>query len=66
MKDVEGRKKERERLKMLTYDEQMQTGGDGYGAAEENQLALVPLQDYEGDYVDYADGAALGNGGSFN
>ena len=23
MKDVEGRKKERERLKMLTYDEQM-------------------------------------------
>ena len=27
---------------------------------------MVPLQDYEGDFIDYADGVTAGNGGSFN
>ena len=57
MKENEARKKERERLKMLPYEERMAAIGEG-GDAENNQLALVPMHDY-GDAIDFTD-AAMG------
>lgn len=61
MKDNEARKKERERLKMLPYEERMAAMGDGTTQAAlngDNELALVPMHDY-GDAIDYTD-AAMG------
>ena len=60
MKDNETRKKERERLKMLPYEERMAALGDlnADEANENNQLALVPMHDY-GDAIDFTD-AAMG------
>ena len=63
IKDIEERKKERERLKMIQYDggdnEQMKSE-DAYAPDyQNNQLALVPMQDYEGEVIDYTE-AALG------
>ena len=59
MKDNEVRKKERERLKMLPYEERMAAIGEG-GTDDQgnNQLALVPMHDY-GDAIDFTD-AAMG------
>lgn len=61
MKDIEARKKERERLKMLPYEERMAAIGSDptLGAdPENNSMALVPMHDY-GDAIDYTD-AAMG------
>ena len=57
MKENEARKKERERLKMLPYEERMAAIGEG-GDDSNNQLALVPMHDY-GDAIDFTD-AAMG------
>ena len=59
MKDNEARKKERERLKALPYEERMAILADPNATGEENnQLALVPMHDY-GDGIDFTD-AAMG------
>ena len=59
MKDNEARKKERERLKALPYEERMAILADPNAETNENnQLALVPLGDY-GEVIDFTD-AAMG------
>lgn len=55
MQDQNKRKQERERLRMLTYEEQ--TKGAADSSAADNQLALVPLHDYDGEYTYYAENA---------
>ena len=64
MKDNEARKKERERLKMLPYEERIAAMNDGTSdpkfnaPSDNNQMALVPMHDY-GDAIDFTD-AAIG------
>ena len=63
MQDQNKRKKERERLKMLTYEERAQAGEypeDG------NMLAIMPMQDYEDDVIDYSDAVMTQPDGQFN
>ena len=61
MQDQNKRKQERERMRMLTYEQARTEGGTLNGAAGavgdsvENSHALVPMQDYEADYADFAD-----------
>ena len=49
-------------MKALTYDERMQAIAPSTTVADgdANKMALVPLQDYEGEMMDYTD-AAMGS-----